>query len=250
MSSATKQRKITLAAKLLLPVVTPTAAIFAGVFSVSSWQFWTFAVIGTVALIVDVTLEFLRNGKEKSEKEEFRQRVNDVLSPLSAHVVSIFFASRHDQRMEASGLIQAGLTAALSLIDGDQNRARATVFEVTDRTPGARVMKPRPNCTKGRGDAPRSIFKENEPEGKVVWRRADNGEGYLCEDLSRKKPEGWPADRERAYKCFVTVPITVRNEVLGLLTINTVTPNALDNLDLDTAHLIAAYIGLAMKLSE
>lgn len=231
-----------------LAAIAAIAAFLLAVFEPGTAPFWAVLVLGLASVIADALIKWGGDERSASEKEKLKHRVNDVLGPLVARATSMALMPKQKQREESRGLLTASLAAALSLVEAE--RSRATVFKVTDNTLGSRVMAPIPNGSLGRGDAAKSVFREDTEEGAEVWKRADARESLLCANLAKEKPLGWPPDRERPYKCFVTVPIAVGDEVLGLLTVNSVNPNELDLLDLETARLIAAFVGLAMKYME
>lgn len=85
---------------------------------------------------------------------------------------------------------------------------------------GLRAFAPT-RLSSGRGDPPESVFVEGDGgEGDEAWRLAREGKPLYEADIRRSHLRFMDTSQPRKYRSFITMPVLVGDEPVGLLTIS------------------------------
>lgn len=149
----------------------------------------------------------------KEAREEQVVAINDALDPLVEKVGELVMTEANARPSAIQRLVVQALNSAAQVIGPE--RTRVNYFEAdTSRRPHRLVCK----GSAGRHTAPKSEFLRSQPDGKWVFGLLEKDEPYFCESVTERPPPGWDASRRRDYQTFISVPASVRNEAVGMLT--------------------------------
>ena len=211
---------------------------------------WSAVQIVTTALaflipqaraVVAVRGEATAEQRETEARLETRVAVNDALDPIVRLLGSLAVetdAVRLTQlRAEAVPLV---LKTASEFIGPD--RSRACWFKLEPGPP--RTLEP--TSFAGRAGSPSTRFAEGTPSGDatigLVLADADVG----CADVLADPPAGWDTGKDRDYRAFISVAVTAGDTALGLLTLDALEPDSLDDDDVGLLRLMAGLLAVAL----
>lgn len=183
----------------------------------------------------------------RAARAERTVEFNNVLAPLASSLSRIPSRGPLRERQRGVAVFLADATNACVGLPGVKG-VRATFFAV-DEVDEARRFSPWD--TKGRGDPPVSVFRrDDDGEGAEVWRLADVGEARFVYDTETEEIPFFNRNRERKYRTFITVPVTVGGDAVGLLTMNAPEPGDLTSEDVDTMRLVADLVATALGMVD
>jgi len=178
----------------------------------------------------------------RESRDRTRVALQDALAPVTRHLAALITAPATCRSGLRAQSIDKALHAAVALAGGD--RVRACWFRLDD---GARRIL-RPESHLGRSQPPTTIFVEGTPSGDAVFAALDEGIGRFCQDVVKEPPTGWDARVPRAYRSFIAVPVTDGVRCHGMLTLDSLRPDALRGDDVPLMHLLAQMLATAMAI--
>ena len=236
------------------------AVIFAAILAIASLAasalagslLWICLVVGVVAAVGLAVVPLMSEQRAERDREradnaeesaldpaiEMRLLMFETLGPVARAVARMAPLTPAKRGTDAMDALKGSLAAALGLVAGEDKRA--TIFVRRTDPDGIDVFAPHEALSSGRGDPPVSRFRPDSTEGQEVWRAAGADEPRFCRDLDTDPPPGLVSRPMRRYKTFITVPITYRDEPVGLLTVNALKAGELDERDTFTMQTIAA----------
>lgn len=231
---------------LLLSVL--LAALSLGVFLVPTgpWELATRVAI-FVVVIAQAFTSYLAIKSTSKAGAEARLEINDVLAPLAAALKNVPLESTAKRRQAVVSFLTAATAVCIQLAEGP--KLRATFFEVIDRD-GRRAFAPT-RLSAGRGDPPESVFVEGDGgEGEEVWRLARQGKPRYEPDIRKSPPPFMDTSRRRMYRSFITMPVMVGDEPVGLLTINSPRKKGLTQDDIVPLRVVADLCATAVAANH
>lgn len=176
-------------------------------------------------------------------RADARIELNNKMAPLSAMLKYIPTYPSVERQSGVVSFLTFATATCLHLSDAP--RMRATYFERFEQN-GEVGFRPT-GISPGRGDAPESIFKAGDgAEGDVVWKFARSGKGRFVPNI-KKMPRGHiDLTRERHYKSFITTPVMVNGEPVGLLTINSPKKKGFKKHDMVAMQIVANLCATAI----
>lgn len=233
-------------AVLLLSIA--LAGLTFGAFFVTTGA-WAIGVRGAVFLVVLVqgVLGYLAIKSASKAGAEARLEINDVLAPLTAALKNIPLEPTAKRRQAVVSFLTAATAVCIQLAEGP--KLRATFFEVIAHG-GHRAFAPT-HLSVGRGDPPESVFVEGDGgEGEEVWRYARQGKPRYEPDIRKSPPPFMDTARSRKYRSFITMPVMVNDEPIGLLTINSPRKKGLTGDDVVPMRVVAELCATAVAANH
>ena len=211
------------------------------------WAIGVRAAVSVVA-IAQGTLGYLAIKSASKAGAEARLEIKDVLAPLTAAVKNIpHERSSAKRRQPVVSFLTAATAFSIQLAEGP--KLRATFFEVVDRD-GRQAFAPT-RLSSGRGDPPESVFVEGDgAEGDEVWLFAREGRPRYEPDIRRSPPPFMDTRRVREYRSFITMPVMVGDEPIGLLTINSPRMKGLTSDDVVALRVVAELYATAVAANH
>lgn len=231
---------------LLLSVL--LAALSFGAFLVPTGP-WAVAVRVAIFVVVvaQAITSYLAIKSTSKAGAEARLEINDVLAPLAVALKNIPLETTARRRRTVVSFLTAATAVCIQLAEGP--KLRATFFEVVDRD-GSRAFAPT-HLSVGRGDPPVSVFVEGDGgEGEEVWSYAREGRPRYEPDIKKSPPPHMDTSRPRKYRSFITMPVMVAGEPVGLLTINSPRKKGLTGDDVVPMRVVAELCATAVAANN
>lgn len=232
---------------LILSIV--LAALSVGALFVTTGP-WVIAVRTAifVVLVAQAVTGFLAIKSTSKAGAEARLEINDVLAPLTAALKIVPLEKPANKRRQAVvSFLTAATAVCIQLAEGP--KLRATFFEVVERD-GGRAFAPT-HLSVGRGDPPVSVFVEGDGgEGDEVWSYAREGWPRYEPDIKKSPTPHMDTSRPRKYRSFITMPVMVAGEPVGLLTINSPRKKGLTGDDVVPMRVVAELCATAVAANH
>ncbi|MEU4015879.1 GAF domain-containing protein [Microbacterium sp. NPDC028030] len=197
-----------------------------------------FAVTGKVR-------EHARAKKVKSVREEQRTLLSDNLMPVAATIANMARLPHSARRTALRNVAQAGAGALSGIIDSEVSRARAVVYEIDmDSTPIRMV----PIGHAGRGDRPRPFVARTE-RGDGAFDFIAALETAFYPDLTKEKPAGYKGTAQ-GYNTFISVPIYTETGTYGMVTLDALKADTLNNGHVALVKLLAETMSIAYEVGQ
>lgn len=208
------------------------------------------AAVAAVAPLVDAGARARRRRTAKQRVDAALRdqivAINDALDPL-VDTLGGLVLSRPEERPAA---LQRLLTQALnsaSQVVGRGHRTRVSFFQADAAAEPYRLVC---KASAGRHGRPTTVFRQDRPDGEWVISLLANNEHHFCESVRDYPPPGWDASRKRTYETFISVPASVGNEAVGMITADA--PNRGDLLEQDVPFLrvLGTIVAAAITIAE
>jgi hypothetical protein len=179
-----------------------------------------------------------------------RVAMQDALDPFAALLAQLATARPRQKPLLHGEAIQLALTTIAQVSDPDEvsrpggpRRLRVCYFAL-DPGPPRRLV---PQMYAGRSGAPCVSFDQSTRAGQFLLHIAGDGWTVIENIGQLRAPVWW--DEEHQYRAFAAGPVRgARDEPVGLLVVDALTPDDLARLDLPLVRLIARLLSLALQL--
>lgn len=178
--------------------------------------------------------------REIEARVETRVAVNDALDPIVRLLGSLAVENDPTRltqlRAEAVPLV---LKTAAEFVGPD--RSRACWFRLEPGPP--RTLEP--TSFAGRAGSPSTTFTEGTPAGDATIGFVLADRDLRCSDVRAEPPTGWDTTKDRDYRAFISVSVIAGDTALGMLTLDAVEPDSLDDDDMGLLRLMAGLLAVA-----
>jgi hypothetical protein len=201
-------------------------------------------IFGVVQKLVDLGMIRSRAKELQALRSQFFEVFDGPLGRLIDQVERMAAEPASERAGKIDSIRYSIVQAAVKVVGSED--ARATYFRVEDYAAHDRRMKGDIyNYSDNRSDNATSLFVESASTDREVWTVLATGVPAFEADLSKRQPPTWNANANREYKCFATYRVHVSDVGIGLLTINTLTPNDLKKSDLSILAALAKLLSAA-----
>jgi hypothetical protein len=191
-------------------------------------------------------------GDAVSDRDDEQRRVRillgGALKAVSGSLDELAAMAPVRRRTEISGFREKVAVTACELVTA--TTPRSAYFRVENRDTSPRIMSRAAQHAIGRTDESTSRFVEGDGHNQNVWDlidRADDAE--LIDDLKAWKPPGFDA-KNRAYRCYISAPVRAGRRAYGMLTVNTIAPGGLTDVDKLMVLLLARLLATAEAIVD
>ncbi len=245
--------------------VVSVAVQVAGVFAASQLIAWAFrepekngilkgilfsaaAVVLLIALafaIIGKVREHVRAKKIKSVREDQRTLLSDKLMPVAATIANMARLPHSARHTALRNVAQAAAGALSGIIDSEVSRARAVVYEIDmDSDPIQMVSIGHA----GRGDRPRPFVAGTE-RGDGAFEFMAALETAFYPDLTKEKPAGYKGTAQ-GYNTFISVPIYTETGRYGMVTLDALKADTLNDGHVALVKLLAETMSIAYEVGQ
>ena len=177
----------------------------------------------------------------RAARAAMRIALEDALDPF-VHLVGRLADARGADKVRLRGeAIQLAVTTIAALAGPERIRV---CFFILDEAPPRRLHAER---FAGRAGAPNVAFVEDTGAGVAALRMIGRGNWIYVADTSAEPPRFW-WDTERTYRTFLAGPVATPDRVVGLLTLDALTPGELAQVDLTLVRLFADLLATALSV--
>jgi GAF domain-containing protein len=170
-----------------------------------------------------------------------RVALEDALDPF-VHLVGRLAEAHGSDKVRLRGeAIQLAVTTVAALAGAQ--RIRVCLF-LLEEGPPRRLHAER---FAGRAGPPTPDFYADTGAGGAVLRLLDRRAWTYVEDTAVDSPRIW-WDTERAYRTYISGPVATPDDILGLLTLDALTPGELSDVDLTLTRLLADLLATALVI--
>lgn len=225
-------------------------------------RIWQWFLLGVVVLVaIEVGRNVLASAERKTAAH-FRVVVSNGLAPLLSKYAALNDRTEPgDRRAAVAAIIPLATDVLVGL--ADPNDTEAQIFrrfdaEKNDNINGhSHFVSTFPVAGKhDRSRRSRSDFSnlDDDARGREVWTFAERQETRRMSGLGpltfwTPKPAGWSWKKSWSarYKSFITAPILMNGQPIGLLTINSRGRFSLDQHDEDVVNVVARILGSSLE---
>lgn len=217
-------------------------------------QWWTLgAVLASVTAAGLPAYEQIRRERLRARAERaaldaavaMRVTMNDALDPIVRQLGRVASASTRQERQSLQeAAIPMVLDSAAHLVG--TGRVRACLFRFAPGAPRRLV----PDQYAGRSDDPLPELAEGTDEGDEVFGMLRHNRHLWCADLDVNPPPGWMATGQHGYKSFVAVPVAAGRLGFGMLMVDSLDVDGVDEADVPLARLLAGLIAGALAQGQ
>ncbi|MGO1537309.1 MAG: GAF domain-containing protein [Yaniella sp.] len=206
---------------------------------------WAATAISIILLIV---FEARDRGDEKDASEVLRNGLGLTSSALE----EVLDAAGPARKNKFDNLCQVATSAIAGLADSKTTQAQLFwVHAHEDHKHLVSIYASNGNIAKSNNH----FSSVGDEVDQAVWREAQAGRTVFHRNLGRFRIKRMPVgftrrDVNRKYKTFITAPITIKGELLGILTINSETPFSLSIRDKNLVEVFAQQIALGSAASK
>lgn len=167
--------------------------------------------------------------------------LEDALDPFVHLITMLAEAHGQDKARLRGEAIQLAVATATQLARAD--RVRACYF-VLDAGPPRQLVLER---FAGRAGAPTNVFIDGTRAGTAALRLIESRRFMFIPDTEHERPSFWWDDTPH-YRTFVAGPVATPQSVLGMLTLDALTPGELAEVDVPLIRLIADLLAVALRI--
>jgi len=213
----------------------------------SAW--WYVSVISiAMAGLLQVVVGWLKSRATEAAETEALQALQHQIGPVAQKLGELAEIATPTKRRELYSALCMQVVAVAAALPTKQG-VRASLYRVSD-VGGSRAFVPHPAYSQGREDRPRTVFVEGrDAEGNAVWADAVQRRIKFCRDVDADPPPGYDPQIARAYRTFITAPIVVDGQPVGLLTNSATRPGDLTDQDERTMSVLAHLLAVAYVVS-
>jgi transcriptional regulator with GAF, ATPase, and Fis domain len=216
--------------------------------------------IQAIGLAVGASFTALFSVSKDWEKQSLAERLdseririlttsNGSLLSLVRDIEDMCLASQADKDKTLGKVRQSAVDKIRDMVSDPS--PRAAYFAIDDTTQGTVIMKSVARAGSGRIDEFSSMFALDSDTDTNVWKLIRHeGSVQQASDLPHDAPEGFDLSAKRKYKSFVSVAVNPGSLPYGMLTVNSLEPNAFDSLDIAGLKIIARLLGIAETIAK
>lgn len=220
------------------------------------------AAVGFVATMVTAARDAAKKtqlGELEEELKNADERVIIARARLRVAITASFFplttamgravACQDPGHRSAAGnqAISVALAAAKDLLGPRDVRAcwfRLDANGLSGSEPAPVVL--RPELHVGRGPEPRTVFSSATESGKRVLKMILTNDWQCCSDIQTEPSFSHDRDRPPTYRAFVSAAVNADKLPLGMLTVDSPTPNSFTEEDALALRVIGTVLGAAL----
>lgn len=212
------------------------------------WIQTTLLVLAVLAVVVLVAIELL----DRADEKDASKVLSRGLAITSNELEALLLAPNAARKNKFDQLCVVAITAIAQLDNAIGTQAQ--LFWVHKHGDHQHLVSI--YASNGNKDKSRNHFSSVGDEAdRIVWNEARAGRTVFHRNLTRFRLQPMPtgftrSDRNRRYKAFITAPIIVDRELLGLLTINSEAPYSLSLRDKYLVEVFAQQIALGAAASK
>lgn len=202
--------------------------------------------------VLDEILKRISEGERTSLQQELdaeRLRVmavtNSVFQAAALRLGELSTMSPSGRRSEISAMRQFIVERAVELLRCEA--PRASYFKLVPNV-SPRQMRHNKSASRARLDETTRTFREGQSLDQGVWQVLDTDGVSFVRDIEVDAPADFDRHRQRAYKTYITVAVTVPGRAFGVLTVNALTPGDLTDIDVASMRVLARLLGAAEEL--
>ena len=225
------------------------------------WISITIMVLGVLATVVAIIVSRREAAAARRDvitaeeaarvaTENQRRAMEDVLTVLVHHIGEIVSANGKTARNPLQQQMKQAIVALTAGLIGRGN-TRACVLELdpASQASGTREMKCLAGLWFGRSDAPRTVFREDQPRGASLLKLMDDRKSTFVENVGDLPPEFRP--ETDSYKTYITATITAAGkEAFGVLCVDAPNAGDLRREDVRLVEVLARLLGAALAVKR
>lgn len=236
-------------------VVVAIGALSALLLTVAGFDGWEsqrpwMVVVGIAAYVVAAVIAGLAERDRRAEAAEQTSETADGLLAVSSGLDPVLRELGRlqnlpsDQRAEPLQKVVAAVLQSMPILFPDVNDVRMVVFRHERRQ--GRKPKLVVESWNGRTREPGEFKSGDDGRGDAVftWLASAAGEPRFVPNTDEEQEDDWKGTGA-GYRTFISVPIVVRDDLFGMLTVDAPSPGDLDETDLPILKVLARCLAIA-----